>query len=116
MLRGLIEKGICLLPHEILIGDFHSVVAGGLDAKLQNPNGKTARELCLFLLKIASENASKEEKKYLPIIRKRITEGNLSEIVRKRVQAKSQKTDLKEAIVNVYSKLSESLIDNRPYF
>jgi gamma-glutamyl:cysteine ligase YbdK (ATP-grasp superfamily) len=116
VLRGLMREGIELLPHEMLAGDFHSVVVGGLDAKVRNPRGKTARELCLVFLRIASKNASEEEKKYLPIIRKRIAEGNLSEIVRKRVQAKSQKTDLKDAIVNVYSRLSESLIDNRPYF
>jgi gamma-glutamyl:cysteine ligase YbdK (ATP-grasp superfamily) len=115
-LRGLIEKSTELLPHEILTRDFESVVADGLDGKLQNPNGKTAREVCLSLLKIAFENASKEEKKFLPIIEKRIIEGNLSEIVRETVKVKSQKTNPEEAIIDVYSELAESLIDNRPYF
>jgi hypothetical protein len=99
-----------------LTNDFAPVVADGLDAKLQNPNGATARKISLSLLKIASENASEEEKKYLPIIQKRITKGNVSEIVRERVRARGQKTDLREAILSVYLKLVESLIDNKPYF
>jgi hypothetical protein len=116
VLTGLMEKSAELLPHEILTRDFQSVVSDGLGARLQNPHGKTAREIALSLLRIAFKNASKEEKKYLPIIQERITNGNLSEIVRKRVQVRGQKTDFREAILNVYSKLVESLIDNRPYF
>jgi hypothetical protein len=50
------------------------IVAGGRGARLQNPNGKTAGNLSL--LKIAFENASEEQKEYLQIIQKRITEGN----------------------------------------
>ena len=116
VLRGLIERSAELLPHQILTNDFASVVADGLGAKLQNPHGRTARKVSLSLLKIAFENASEEEKKYLPLIQKRITKGNLSEIVRERVQVRGQKTDLREAILNVYSNLAESLIDNQPYF
>lgn len=59
---------------------------------------------------------SEEEKNYLSIIQKRVTKGNLSEIVRERVQVRGQKADFREAILNVYSKLAESLIDNQIYF
>jgi hemerythrin-like domain-containing protein len=64
----------------------------------------------------AFQNATEEEKKYLPIVQRRIEKGSLSEIVRKKVEAKSQKTEFKEAIVDVYLKLAESLIDDQPYF
>jgi hypothetical protein len=67
-------------------------------------------------LKIASLNATEEEKRYLPIIEKRIRRGNLSEVVRRRIETRSRKTELKEAVIDVFLKLSESLIDNEPYF
>jgi hypothetical protein len=57
-----------LLPHEILKRDFDSVVPNGLQSKLQNRNGKTALGVTLSFLKTAFENASEEEKKYLPIV------------------------------------------------
>ncbi|MDH5793452.1 MAG: hypothetical protein OEZ18_02675, partial [Candidatus Bathyarchaeota archaeon] len=88
----------------------------GLDAKVAHPNGQTARQVCQQFLKVSWENATEEEKKYLPIIQKRIEHGNLSEIIRERVQQKAQKTDFKEAVINVYSLLIKSLIDNQPYF
>ena len=116
LLRGLIGGRMESLPHEILTRDYSSVVREGLDTQLQNPRGKTAREVCQSFLQIAFENASEEEKKYLSIVQKRIELGNLSEILRERIRRKSRKTDIKEAIVSVYSRLAESLIANQPYF
>jgi gamma-glutamyl:cysteine ligase YbdK (ATP-grasp superfamily) len=116
LLRGLMERKAEFLPHEILVKDFNSVIRMGLDAKVAHPNGQTARQVCQQFLKIAWENATEEEKKYLPIIQKRVEHGNLSEIIRERVQQKAQKTDFKEAVINVYSMLIKSLIDNQPYF
>jgi hypothetical protein len=104
------------LPHVILVKDFNSIVAGGLDAKVLHPYGSTARQVCQRFFKIAWENATKEEKKYLPIIRERIEHGSLSEIIRKRVHVEAQKTDSREALINVYSMLIKSLKDNQPYF
>jgi hypothetical protein len=116
LLRGFMERKAKFLPHEILVKDFNSVIKMGLDAKVAHPMGQTARQVCQQFLKIAWENATEEEKKYLPIIQKRIEHGNLSEIIRKKVQQKAQKTDFKEAVINVYSILIKSLIDNQPYF
>jgi len=116
LLRGLMENKTEFLPHEILVKDFNSVVRMGLDAKVAHPNGQTARQVCQQFLKVAWKNATEEEKKYLSIIRKRIERGNLSEIIRERVLRKAQKTDFKEAVINVYSMLIKSLIDNQPYF
>ncbi|MEM3695997.1 MAG: glutamate-cysteine ligase family protein [Candidatus Bathyarchaeia archaeon] len=116
LLRGLMKSEPNLLPHEILVKDFNSVIAEGLNVSVLHPKGKTAKRVCEHFFKIAWENASKQEKKYLPLIRKRIESGNLSEIIRERVQRKVQKTDLKEAIVSIYSSLVESLMKNQPYF
>jgi gamma-glutamyl:cysteine ligase YbdK (ATP-grasp superfamily) len=116
LLRGLMKKKAEFLPHEILVKDFNSVIRRGLNAKVAHSNGQTARQVCQQFLKIAWENATEEEKKYLPIIQKRIEHGNLSEIIRERVQQKAQKTDFKEAVINIYSMLIKSLIDNQPYF
>ncbi len=115
-LRGLISSKAELLPHELLVSDFNSTLTSGLDAKVLNPHGPTARQVCQYLFDLAWANADKEEKKYLPIVQKRIESGNLSELIRERVLKKAQKTDLKEAILSVYSTLIKCLADNQPYF
>lgn len=114
--RGLLRDKAKLLPHETLVKDFNSIIEWGLDAKVQHPHGRTARQVCQHYLRIAQENASEEEKKYLPLIRKRTENGNVAEIIRDRVRNKAQKTDFREAIIKVYSRLIESLLNNQPYF
>ena len=115
-LRGLVANQTQPLPHQLLVNDFNSVIADGLNAKVLNPDGKTARQVCQHLFKVASENAAEDEKNYLWLVKKRIEDGNLSEIVRERVSRKAQKTDAKEAILSVYSTLIKCLADNQPYF
>ena len=115
VLRGLMTEKVALLPHEILVKNFRSILKNGLKAKVSHPNGQTAREVCQHLLRTAWKNASDEEKAYLPIIQKKIEQGSLSEIIGKRVQEKSQKTDFKEAVIHLYSRLAKSLRDNQPY-
>jgi gamma-glutamyl:cysteine ligase YbdK (ATP-grasp superfamily) len=114
--RGLLRDEAKLLPHETLAKDFNSIVARGLDARVQHPHGQTARQVCQHYLRIAQENASEEEKKYLPLIHKRTEKGNVAEIIRERVRSRAQKTDFKEAVIKVYSGLIESLLNNQPYF
>jgi gamma-glutamyl:cysteine ligase YbdK (ATP-grasp superfamily) len=116
VVRGVFEREADLLTHELLVKDFNSIVTDGLDTKTLHPNGRTARQVCQYLLRIAEESASEEEKKYLSIVQKRIECGNLSEIIRERVGKKAQRTDLEEAIVNVYLQLTKRLMDNQPYF
>jgi gamma-glutamyl:cysteine ligase YbdK (ATP-grasp superfamily) len=116
LLRGSMEGDEDLLPHEALVNDFSSTISSGLEAEVHTRRGRTARQVLLSHLQTAFQNATEEEKKYLPIVQKRIEQGSLSDIVRKRVEAKSQKTELKEAIISVYLKLAENLIDNEPYF
>jgi gamma-glutamyl:cysteine ligase YbdK (ATP-grasp superfamily) len=116
LLRGMIRNNPNLLSHENLVKDFNSVIATGLSAEVSHPKGKTAKQICEHFFKIAWENASKEEKKYLLLIRKRIKNGNLSEIIKEKVQRRAQKTDLREAILDVYLGLVKSLMKNQPYF
>jgi len=116
LLRGLIKERDEALPLKVLVDNFKSVIKEGLNAKVLHPKGQKAREICGELFRIALKNASKEEKKYLSIVQKRIEKGNLSEIIRERVLRRAQKTDFKEAIIDVYSQLLCSLRYNKPYF
>jgi gamma-glutamyl:cysteine ligase YbdK (ATP-grasp superfamily) len=116
VLRGLLSCEPELLQHELLVSDFNSVLSDGLDAKVLNPNGPTARQVCKHLFDLAWSSATEEEKKYLLLVKNRIEKGNLSDIIRKSVEKRAQHTDLKEAIVDVYSMLINCLINNEPYF
>jgi len=116
-LRGILQGGkeFEYMPHEVLVNNLHAVIRDGLDALVKHPIGSTARQVCLHLYRIAEENASQEEKKYLGIIKHRIEEGNLSDMILKEVTKKVLKTDLREAIFSVYSSLARSLENNRVY-
>lgn len=113
--RGILSQRKPNLPQDVLIEDLNSVIKDGLEAKVQHPRGPTAREVCRYYYRLASENASVEEKTYLPIVRKRIEEGSLSNLIRRDVLKKTQKTDLDEAILSIYLKLMENLTENEVY-
>ena len=115
-LRGLMELKAEVLPHDQLVKDFNMTVKEGLNAQVSNPYGKTARQVCQYYLNLALEYADEEEKKYLWVIKKRIDDGSLSEIIRCRVLKRAQKTAFHEAVINVYSTLIKCLSDNEPYF
>jgi gamma-glutamyl:cysteine ligase YbdK (ATP-grasp superfamily) len=115
LLKGLMKDKPALLPHETLVKDFNAVITAGLNAEVLHPKGKTARQVCEHFFKVAWENATEEEKKYLWVIQKRIEEGSLSETIKRNVQRKAQKTDFKEALISVYSNLIKSLLNNQPY-
>jgi gamma-glutamyl:cysteine ligase YbdK (ATP-grasp superfamily) len=117
-LRGLLsgEEKSHLLPHELLVKDFNSIIKEGLSAMVQHPEGPTARSVCEYFYRVACKNAMDEEKLYLPLVKRRIDEGNLSETISRKVKLKVQRTDIHEAIFEVYSTLVRSLTDNTPYF
>ncbi len=115
-IRGLITRKTQLPSHQLLVDDYKTIVEKGLVAKVKHPRGKTAKEVCHYFFNIASEYANTNEKKYLWIVKKRIEEGNLSEIIRRRVQIRAQKTTLKEAIISIYKQLEDALSKNQPYF
>ena len=114
-LRGVLLQKNSYLPHNLLVRDFTSVIKEGLEATVQHPKGPTARDVCKYYYRIALENASVEEKAYLPLVKTRIEEGNLSNLIRKSILKKEQKTNLHEAIINVYLKLVDCLAENRMY-
>jgi gamma-glutamyl:cysteine ligase YbdK (ATP-grasp superfamily) len=115
-LRGLINREPEFLPHAVLVQDLKATMMNGLDAKVHHPHGKTARHVCEYYYNLAKANASEDEKKYLSTVRRRIESGNLSEILRGRIVKRSQRTSLREAIVDVYSELACGLAKNQPYF
>ena len=115
-LRGMIAGDAELLPHEGLVKDFDAVIKDGLNAQVANPHGNTARRVCQNYLNLAMEHATEDERGYLWLIKRRIEEGNLSELIRSRVQRRAQKTSFHEAVVDVYSTLINCLRDNEPYF
>ncbi len=115
-LRGLIASNAELLPHDVLVKDLNAVIKDGLYAKVLSPNGRSAREVCRFYLKLALEYSEDDEKKYLWLVEKRIEEGSLSELIRVDVSKRAQKTDFHEGIIDVYSRLIKCLSDNQPYF
>lgn len=112
LLRGIIGDQERSLSHSQLVDDLYAVIRDGLRAKIHHPNSKSAQGVCRYLYDIAYENASEEEKNYLWIIRKRIEDGNLSDIITEHVERRMQKTDFIEAIFSTYSKLAEKLLKN----
>jgi len=116
VIRGLLASKAELLPHDSLVKDFNAVVREGLNAKVSNPNGRTAKQICQHYFNLATEYADDDEKQYLWLIKKRLENGNLSNAICDRVLRRAQKTDFREAIINIYSKLIKCLSNNEPFF
>ncbi len=114
-LRGMLNEQTELLSRDILVSDFNSIVLDGLRALVLHPAGKTARDVCQSFFKMASNNATNEEKPYLWLIKKRIEQGNLSQIIQEKVVRRAQKTQYEEAVRDVYSTLISCLTDNHPF-
>jgi hypothetical protein len=104
-----------LAAHDILVSDFNSIISDGLDAMVLHPAGKTARDVCSYFLKLAYENAEEDEKQYLWLIKKRVEDGNLSQLIRERVLGRAQKAGFLEAVRSVYSTLIKCLANNQPF-
>jgi gamma-glutamyl:cysteine ligase YbdK (ATP-grasp superfamily) len=117
LLRGILQEKEELEPilHAVSVKNLQAVIRQGLDAQVKHLKGETARQVCKHLLIIAEKNASREEKRYLGTVKRRITEGSLSDQILKQVSKKTLKTDLNEAIFSVYSSLADCLEQNRVY-
>lgn len=115
LLRGLMQDVERDLPHSLLVKDLYAIMRDGLNAKVNHPKSSTARGVCRYFLDIAYKNAFPEERSYLPIVKKRIEGGNLSEKIAEHIRRRSQKTDLKEAILTIYSTLALKLRRNEIY-
>jgi gamma-glutamyl:cysteine ligase YbdK (ATP-grasp superfamily) len=115
VLRGLIETDAPLAPPEILVNDFNAVITGGLNAKVSSPHGSTAQQVCQSYFNLASKYAFEDEANYLWLIKRRIYEGNLSDVIRRRVEQMATAVGFHQAILNVYSNLINCLKNNEPY-
>ncbi len=113
-LRGLLDTNPELASREVLLKDFDAVIHSGLNAKLSS--GTNARQVLLGYLRLAEKYADQDEQKYLWLVKRRIEEGSLSEVIRKNVRLQAEKTDFHQAIRNVYSTLIRCLSNNQPYF
>lgn len=112
-LRGLLDENV-YLPHEMLVDDLNAVMKDGLKAMVR-AGTSNARDVCSHFYDIAVRNATEDEKKYLWLVKKRIAEGNLSDLVIRDIVKRSQKTSLIEAIHGVYATLKQKLRKNEPY-
>jgi len=115
LLKGILRESEQQPPHQVLVENLNAVIRNGLDAKVSHPRGSTAREVCLYLLKVAEREASREDRQYMWVVKKRIEEGSLSNLILRDVKKKMQKTSLEEAIFSVYSALTKCLEENKVY-
>ncbi len=102
-------------PRKALVQNLINVVRDGLHAKVRHPKARTAKQVCRLMFEIAWENATSEEKRYLHIVRERIENGNLSNMILRDVVKKAQRTELEQATFHVYSSLADCLEKNRIY-
>jgi gamma-glutamyl:cysteine ligase YbdK (ATP-grasp superfamily) len=115
-LRGMMaDEPYPIVPHEILVQNLSHIMKSGLDAHVLHPKGSTAKQVCRHLLEIACGSANWEEKKYLPLIKQRIENGNLSQMILRDITKKTRKMDIEEAIFDLYSSLANCLSNNRVY-
>jgi gamma-glutamyl:cysteine ligase YbdK (ATP-grasp superfamily) len=113
-LRGLLDIDAELLPRETLLKDFDAVIHSGLNAKVSSC--QTARQKLQGYMRLAEKYADADEAKYLWLVKRRIEEGSLSEVIRKNVRVEAEKSDFHQAICKVYSTLIKCLSTNQPYF
>ena len=105
-----------LLLHDVLVKDFNAVIKDGLNAKVLQSTWQNSTTSMPILLQHSIRTCDADEKKYLWLVKKRIEEGSLSDLIRADVLKRAKKTDFHEAIVDVYSTLIKCLSDNEPYF
>ena len=115
-LRGLFTQNDLSIPRQYLIQDLNAVIREGLMARVHHPWGPTAKQVCRALLQIAENNATSEEKRYLPYVRRRIDEGSLSNALQRDIEKKACKTSMSEAILTIYTRLIQHLQRNEMYF
>ena len=115
LLRGILRETEQQAPHQVLVENLNAVIKDGLDAEVSDSKGSTAKKVCRYLLEVAEKEASKEDRQYLRVVKKRIEEGNLSNIILRNATKKMQKTSIKEAMFSVYSALTKCLEENKVY-
>jgi hypothetical protein len=67
-------------------------------------------------MRLAEKYADADEQKYLWLVKRRLEQGSLSDVIRKNVRVEAEKTTYHQAIQKVYSTLIRCLSTNQPYF
>lgn len=115
LLRGWMSNGFNPQAHEALVKNYQSVVREGLMADVRHPAGRKARDVCLNFLDTARDNATDEERNYLSLIEKRITDGSLANLILRDVVRSAVEKNFHNSVLEVYSSLIKCLRENRPY-
>jgi len=115
LLRGWMRTGLNYQTHDDLVEDYRAVVKDGLEASVKHPAGGKARDVCLNFLDTARDNAAPEEGDYLGLIEKRITGGNLANLILRDVVQSAMERNFHDSILDVYSTLIKRLRENKPY-
>lgn len=118
LVKRLERNELTVPPQDVLVEDLSRVIDEGSRAKVDaphlSPHGRSVRRVLIELLGLLEEETPKEERAYLPLVETRITGGNLSERIRRRVEA-APEGGREETIREVYEELADCLAANRPW-
>ncbi len=109
------SENVSLRLHEELVRDLWPIVANGLCAKVSFPNASTARDVCFEFLETARAAATAEEKDYLGIVEHRIAEGSLADLILRDLVGSAGVRNFDNAVLEIYTRLTNCLRDNVPY-
>lgn len=123
VLRHLVERleqgGLPVPPHDVLVEDLTRAIDQGSAAEVAaphlGPEGRAARDVLLGLFDAAETATPRGEREYLPLVARRLKEGNLSEQIRRQVENVPE-GERQQAIRTLYGHLADNLAHNRPYF
>jgi hypothetical protein len=114
-----------LPPHAMLVDDFNRVVESGGRANVaaehfltaKKRRGMRAENVLHGLLEMAEAEASENDRAYLRLVERRLRKGNLSEVIRAKVEGRSRWGDggEREYIRGIYEELAGCLEANAPW-
>lgn len=114
-----------LPPHAMLVDDFNRVVESGGRANVaaehfltaKKRRGMRAENVLHGLLEMAEAEASENDRAYLRLVERRLRKGNLSEVIRAKVEGRSRWGDggEREYIRGIYEELAGCLEASAPW-
>lgn len=118
LVRRLERNELTVPPQDVLVDDLSRVIDDGTQAQVAaphlGPEGRSVDQILTDLLAAAETGTPEDERSYLPLVETRITGGNLSERIRRRVET-APEGDREAAIREVYQELAGCLAANRPW-
>lgn len=114
-----VDGDLRLPEHRVLVDDFHRVLAGGRDARVEAPHlggPATAAEVLAGLLEPAGRRLSAEDRPYLDLVDARLRKGSLAERLVEAVRLRQEAGEAAgRAIESVYRELGAALRHNEPW-